>query len=102
NIEVKNYSGKVIATPKGLYNKGKKQDSVVRQAWRQSHKLRELLAVEVVPILVFVSDGLEGNRVGRLHVMRPNELVPYFKSLSRCWEHSQFLEVVQKAEKLVK
>lgn len=28
NIEVKNYSGKVIATPKALYNKGRKQDSV--------------------------------------------------------------------------
>lgn len=102
NIEVKNYGGKVIATPKALYNKGKKQDTVVRQAWRQSHKLRELLGVEVVPILVFVGEELEGNRVGRLQVMRPGELVPHFKSLSRAWEYPQFLEVVGKAEKLVK
>lgn len=51
---------------------------------------------------MFIGEELEGNRVGRLQVMRPGELVPYFKSLSRCWEYSQFLEVVQKAEKLVK
>lgn len=102
NLEVKNYSGKVIATPKGLWNKGKRQDKIVKQAWRQSHKLRELLGVEVVPILVFVGDELEGHQVGRLLVMQPKQAVDYLQVLPKAWEYKEFLEVVQKAEKLVR
>lgn len=102
NLEVKNYSGKVIATPKGLWNNGKRQDKIVKQAWRQSHKLRELLGVEVVPILVFVGDELEGNQVGKLMVMRPKLAVEYLQTLPKTWEYKEFLEVAQKAEKLVR
>lgn len=102
SLEVKNYSGKVTATPTGLYNKGERQDKIVKQAWRQSHKLRELLGVEVVPILVFVGDELEGSRVGRLMVKRPRELVPFFRNLPKVWEYKEFLEVVRRAERLVK
>jgi hypothetical protein len=102
NLEVKNYSGKVIATPKGLWNKGQKQDKIVKQAWRQSHKLRELLEVEVVPILVFVGHELEGNRVGRLMVMHPKQAVEYLRTMPKAWDYKEFLEVVRKAEKLVK
>lgn len=102
NVEVKNYSGKVIATPKGLYNKGKRQDEVVKQAWRQSHKLKEILGAEVKPILVFVSDQLEGDRVGKLLVKRPEELVRHLSSLPKVWEYGDFIAVVKKAEGLVK
>lgn len=80
NIEVKNYSGRVIATPKGLYNKGRKQDKIVRQAWRQTRKLNALLGVEVQPVLVFTTSQLEGDRVGKLPVMTAKDLVPYLLS----------------------
>ncbi|WP_254431557.1 nuclease-related domain-containing protein [Meiothermus sp. PNK-Is4] len=102
NVEVKNYSGKVIATPRGLYNKGQRQDEVVKQAWRQSHRLREIFGVEVKPILVFVGDQLEGDRVGKLPVKRPDELLSYFKGLPKVWEYAEFIAVVRKAEQLVK
>jgi hypothetical protein len=102
NVEVKNYSGRVIATPKGLYNKGQRQDEVVKQAWRQSHRLKEIFGVEVKPILVFVGDQLEGDQVGKLPVKRPEELLSYFKGLPKVWEYAEFIAAVRKAEQLVK
>lgn len=102
NIEVKNHSGKIHASPKGLFNKGRRQDKIVRQTWRQAHKLRELLGVEVVPLLVFVTENLEGSQVGRLKVFKPEECVAHLKSLPRVWDYQEFLSTVQKAEKLVK
>lgn len=102
SIEVKNYSGKVIATPNGLWNKGERHDKIVRQAWRQSHKLHRLLGVQVEPILVFLCDDLQGGRVGRLKVMRPYAVVDYLQRLPKLWEPENCLEVVQKAKKLVR
>ncbi|MGQ9510891.1 MAG: nuclease-related domain-containing protein [Thermaceae bacterium] len=73
-VEVKNYSGHIQARPDGLYVNGKRNDRVIRQAWRQAHKLGEWLGVEVEPVLVFVGGNLEGERVGRLPVLRPEGL----------------------------
>ena len=79
-IEVKNYSGRISVTPNGLYTHGKRNDLVVKQAWRQAHKLRERLGVEVEPLLVFVGSRLDGDRVGHLRVMTSGEVVPYLLS----------------------
>ncbi|GGM99328.1 hypothetical protein GCM10007092_11530 [Thermus composti] len=58
---------------------GKAGKTLSKKLWRQAHKLRELLGVEVEPVLVFVSGKLEGRQVGRLPVLPPEELVPYLK-----------------------
>ena len=81
NVEVKNYTGLIRATPQGLWVRGERRDDLVRQAWRQAHKLRELLGVEVEPLLVFVGGRLEGRRVGRLPVLPPEEVGAYLRGL---------------------
>lgn len=81
NVEVKNYTGPIRATPQGLWVRGERRDDLVRQAWRQAHKLRELLGVEVEPLLVFVGGRLEGRRVGRLPVLPPEEVGAYLRGL---------------------
>ena len=81
NVEVKNYTGLIRATPEGIWVRGDCRDDLVRQAWRQAHKLRELLGVEVEPLLVFVGGRLEGRRVGRLPVLPPEEVGAYLRGL---------------------
>ena len=81
NVEVKNYTGLIRATPQGLWVRGERRDDLVRQAWRQAHKLRERLGVEVEPLLVFVGGRLEGRRVGRLPVLPPEEVGAYLRGL---------------------
>lgn len=81
-IEVKNYAGQVKATPSGLYTHGKRNDKIVKQAWRQTHALREQLGVEVEPLLVFCGGRLEGDAVGRLRVLSLGDLVPHLLSLT--------------------
>ncbi|GAA6755032.1 nuclease [Thermus sp. 2.9] len=102
NVEVKNYTGKIRATPRGLWIRGERRDDLVRQAWRQAHKLRELLGVEVEPLLVFVSGELEGRQVGRLPVLRPEEVVPYLKGLPPRLSFAQAQKVAELLEKRVK
>lgn len=74
NVEVKNYSGSIRVRPNGLYVNGKRNDKIIRQAWRQAHKLKELLGVEVEPVLVFIKGHLDGERVGRLPILKPDTL----------------------------
>ncbi|GAA5334986.1 MULTISPECIES: nuclease-related domain-containing protein [Thermus] len=102
NVEVKNYTGKIRATPKGLWIRGERRDDLVRQAWRQAHKLRELLGVEVEPLLVFVSGELEGRQVGRLPVLRPEEAVPYLKGLPPRLGFAEAQRIAQVLERKVK
>ncbi|MEN2982376.1 MAG: nuclease-related domain-containing protein [Thermus sp.] len=96
NIEVKNYTGTVQATPRGLWVRGKRRDDLVRQAWRQAHKLRELLEEEVEPILVFAGGRLEGRQVGRLPVLALEEVVPYLKGLPPRLGFSQAQKVAER------
>lgn len=94
SVEVKNYSGRILATPGGLFTHGQRNDAAVRQAWRQARKLRELLGVEVTPLLVFAGGEPEGERVGDLLVLSGAELVPYLLSLTeRRLEYAQAREV---------
>ncbi|WP_022799283.1 nuclease-related domain-containing protein [Thermus islandicus] len=79
NVEVKNYSGPVEVRPEGLWVRGSRRDDLVRQAWRQAHKLQELLGVEVQPVLVFVGRRLKGE-VGRLPVLGEEDLLSYLKA----------------------
>ncbi|WP_448567517.1 nuclease-related domain-containing protein [Thermus sp.] len=80
NVEVKNYTGPVEVRPNGLWVRGQRRDDLVRQAWRQAHKLQELLGVEVQPILVFWGKKVNG-QVGRLWVMGEEDLLPHLKAL---------------------
>mgnify|MGYP000259796344 CR=1 FL=1 len=80
NVEVKNYTGPVEARPNGLWVRGQRRDDLVRQAWRQAHKLQELLGVEVQPILVFLGKKVNG-QVGRLWVMGEEDLLGHLKAL---------------------
>ncbi len=80
NVEVKNYSGPVEVRPNGLWVRGQRRDDLVRQAWRQAHKLQELLGVEVQPILVFLDKKVKG-QVGRLWVMGEEDLLGHLKAL---------------------
>ncbi len=79
NVEVKNYSGPIEVRSNGLWIRGSRRDDLVRQAWRQAHKLRELLGVEVQPVLVFVGRRLKGE-VGRLPVLGEEDLLPYLRA----------------------
>lgn len=76
-IEVKNYSGTIRVEPWGVVTRGKRNDKIVRQAQRQAHKLRELLGVEVQPVLVFVGIDLPPTQVGRLPVMDESHLTQH-------------------------
>ena len=76
-IEVKNYSGEMKVGPAGLFTHGQRNDRVVRQAWRQSHRLRMVLDVEVQPVLVFIARDFGTTRVGALPVMGVDALVPW-------------------------
>jgi hypothetical protein len=80
NVEVKNYTGPVEVRPNGLWVRGQRRDDLVRQAWRQAHKLQELLGVEVQPILVFWGKKVNG-QVGRLWVMGEEDLLAHLKAL---------------------
>lgn len=80
-IEVKNYAGSVAATPGGLHTHGKRNDKVVKQARRASHKLRELLGTEVRPVLAFVHP-FEGGAVGNLPVLHVKDLVTFLQAQS--------------------
>ena len=71
SVEVKHYAGRVVARPDGLFVNGRRQDRIVRQAWRQAHMLEAWLGVEVQPVLVFVGSEVEGARAGPLPVLTP-------------------------------
>ena len=80
-VEVKNYSGSVLATPKALYTHGNKKpnDDVTRQVWRQVHKLKEQLGGQYIkPLLVFLG---EVKGMGRCPVLRVSLVLP---SVSLC------------------
>ena len=83
NVEVKNYSGGVLVTPRGLFTHGKRNDKIVKQAWRQAHKLTGLLGVEVVPLLAFAGGEVKQDspHVGKLRVLPARELRGHFSSL---------------------
>lgn len=92
SVEVKNYGGGILVTNTGLFTHGKRNDKIVKQAWRQSRKLGELLGVEVVPVLAFAGGKvkLESDHVGRLHVLTVGELPAFFSSL-----HGQALALAE-------
>lgn len=98
SIEVKNYAGRIIATPNSLFTHGQRNDKIVQQTWRQAHKLRELLSVEVEPLLMFVGGDLKGRHVGNLRLMAVGELVPYLTSLTErkleCAKARQLFELL--------
>lgn len=103
SIEVKNYRGRVKATPRGLFTYRRRNDAVVRQAHRQAHKLRELLGVEVQPVLVFVGSRLDGRQVGKLPVTRVDGLVPFLRSFNEGrLDYEQAKEVFAKLDALTK
>lgn len=102
NVEVKNHSGPVLARPDGLWIGGKRRDEIVRQAWRQAHKLRELLGLEVQPILVFVGREVKGGQVGRLPVLKKEELVTYLKGLPPRLTFAEAKGVVEYLKKRVR
>lgn len=77
SIEAKNYSGGIRVEPTGVFTHGKRNDEIVRQAWRQAHRLRELLGVEVEPVLVVNGRSFGAQKVGRLDVMGADALVPF-------------------------
>lgn len=85
SIEVKNYSGTIKVEPRGVVTRGKRNDAIVRQAHRQSHKLRELLGVEVQPVLVFVGVDLPPTRSGKLPVMDESHLVEHLLGQTERW-----------------
>lgn len=76
-VEVKNYSGALTVSRTGIMTHGQRNDRVVRQAWRQAHRLRELLSVEVQPVLVFARRDFGSTHVGALPVMPDFALVPW-------------------------
>lgn len=99
NVEVKNYSGHIQARPDGLYINGKRNDQVVRQAWRQAHKLRAWLGVEVEPVLVFVGGKLEGEAVGRLAVLRPKDLPTFLTRKPRRLSYGEARRIFELLER---
>jgi Domain of unknown function (DUF4158)/Nuclease-related domain len=79
-IEAKNYSGSVLATPKGLYSHGNKTPSkIVTQAWRQTFKLNDHLGGQFVfPVLVFMGE-VKGDKAKGIPCVRLEVLLPYLR-----------------------
>ncbi len=96
SVEVKHYKGQVKARPNGLYVNGYRQDRIVRQAWRQAHKLRARLGVEVEPVLVFVGARVEGEAAGKLPVLTPDELLGFIKGRPRVLGYAEARAALQK------
>jgi hypothetical protein len=96
SVEVKNYKGQVVARPNGLYVNGYRQDRIVRQAWRQAHKLKARLGLEVQPVLVFVGTSVEGEAAGKLPVLTPDKLLGFIKDRPRVLGYAKAREALQK------
>ncbi len=88
SVEVKHYAGRVVARPNGLFVNGRRNDRIVRQAWRQAHKLKAMLGVEVQPVLVFVGARVEGDRAGKLPVRTVEALPAFLQEGPRRLEYS--------------
>ena len=101
NVEVKNYTGSVEVRPNGLWVRGQRRDDLVRQAWRQAHKLQELLGVEVQPILVFLGRKVKG-QVGRLWVMGEEDLLAHLKALPPCLTFAEARQIGEALERRVR
>jgi len=99
NVGVKNYSGHIQARPDGLYVNGRRNDQVVRQAWRRAHKLRAWLGVEVEPVLVFVGGKLEEEAVGRLAVLRPRDLPTFLARKPRRLSYGEARRIFELLER---
>ncbi len=88
SVEVKHYAARVVAKPNGLFVNGRRNNRIVRQAWRQAHKLQEMLGIEVQPILVFVGARVEGDRAGKLPVLTVEALPGFLQDGPRRLEYS--------------
>ncbi len=95
SIEVKNYAGQVVARPDGLFVNGRRQDRIVRQAWRQARKLEAVLGVEVQPVLVFAGGAVEGTRAGRLPVLTPEGLLEFLRESPRRLNYAEARRIFQ-------
>lgn len=81
-IEVKNYSGSVLATPKGLFTHGGKsaKNKVTSQVWRQVYKLNDLLQGQFIkPVLVFLND-VKGDRAAKIPCVQKDDLLSYLRA----------------------
>jgi Nuclease-related domain len=89
-IEAKNYSGSVLATPKGLYSHGHKTPSdVTRQVWRQTYKLNKLLGGQFVfPVLVFMND-VNGEKAQGVPCLMLEELLGYLREKGNVLSYAQ-------------
>ena len=93
-IEAKNYSGTVLATPKGLYSHGSKEASkITTQVWRQVYTLREQLGGQYIfPVLVFLGE-IKGDKAKGIPCLRLEQLIPYLRDRQNILSYSQAREL---------
>lgn len=107
-LEVKNYQGSVLATPKGLYTHHNKKpnDSVTKQVWRQVYKLNERLGGQrVTPLLVFLGevkgDGEVPHAKG-ISCLTLAALVPYLRTQENVLEYAEARELSTTLDNMTK
>lgn len=67
-------AGAVVATTRGLYMNGKRNNRFVRRSLGQAATLEQALGVEVTPVLAMVGSDLTGREVDKLPVVLLEEL----------------------------
>ena len=107
-IEVKNYTGSVLATSKGLYTHRSKTPNtkVTQQVWRQVYALHDLLGGQFVkPLLVFLGE-VKGDGavpcVKGIPCLTLGELVPYLRAQKNVLEYAKAKELFATLDSLTK
>jgi hypothetical protein len=102
-IEAKNYSGSVLATPKGLYSHGSKTPSkIVAQVWRQTYKLNDLLGGQFVfPVLVFLGE-VKGDNAKGIPCVTLEGLLAYLRERENVLSYDDARKLFATLDKLTK
>jgi hypothetical protein len=77
NIEVKSYSGPVVANARGLQTDGHRHNGPVEMAMLRASKLEARLGIEVQPVLAIVGADLTGDTVDGLPIVKLEDLTSY-------------------------
>ncbi|MGL4609050.1 MAG: nuclease-related domain-containing protein [Trueperaceae bacterium] len=102
-LEAKNYSGSVLATPKGLYSHGSKTPSkIVAQVWRQTYKLNDLLGGQFVfPVLVFTGE-VKGDKAKGIPCVMLESLLSYLRERENVLSYEDAKKSFATLDKLTK
>lgn len=85
-------AGAVVATTRGLYLNGKRNNRFVQRALGQAAALEQALGVEVTPVLAVVGSNLTGREVDKLPLVLLEELPAFllnYDGRRLAWEEAK-------------